>query len=937
MSCGATKGLPETAGWKRSVKAPEALLRLGYRDPGAPPASLRAGPGRLLRAAPGRIRLVAARRRPACRAVDDVDERHRRDERGGVGRRGQRPRLGARPRAQPVGRLRLREARLDLRSDPRPLLPRHQPRRGQGRHRPRPARLGEEGRAGVAGAVDADGCDRHEGRARCGAARSEGEARRRRPPGAGAAVHARRLRAARRERHALRRPADRLEQPESRPGRRPAGPRDVLRRSRPGRDAVVVAGRGAQGPGGRRAFVRTREPDEGPRLRPVRRHERSGLRRRQGGQSCDGRGRRGDEGPGRPLRRQGRGHLVLLDVGRPDGVRRRRDRGRRPVSRPGRGPLRHCFPVPQLGPRAVRRRDGREPLQARVADRGHPARHRPLGSRHLGDVPFRRRVAGHRHRQPGAEDARAALHLVHLGRAAPARVGKDDDLRRRSLAGRQGPRRGRRLARGEAVRPRLGACWRARPRRRRLVRNRRPSTDRHPVPARVGERPRGPRVDRRRRPRRRRDDEGRGDGHDEAGRSGCARPAAVEPERRGRMADRGELDHGRLGRLRNRGPDCRGGRLPCARRSRPRPRAGPLEDVHLLLKALLAAIIAAAALAAPVFAFDNTEPLAEKQWYLTRDNAWSFWPTQPKLAPISVAVIDSGIDGTHPDLMGRVVAAKSFVGGSPFRDDNGHGTFVAGLIAANPTNNEGIAGLGFNVRLMVAKVVGANGTISLPGEVAAIHWAVDNGARVINLSLGGVRDPLNPRLDVYAPLEQDAVDYAYSRGVVVVAAVGNGPQSPATPWSFADYPAALPHVIGVSAVRQDGSVPDYSNRDAVFNDIAAPGAAIFSTIPQNLTADRADCANRPYSDCRTEELRQGIGTSFSAPQVSAAAALRLGQDPALKPGQVSWLLERSADDSSPTTGCPQCPVGRDLYAGWGTLDVLKALTMLSNTPLPPPD
>jgi subtilisin family serine protease len=356
-----------------------------------------------------------------------------------------------------------------------------------------------------------------------------------------------------------------------------------------------------------------------------------------------------------------------------------------------------------------------------------------------------------------------------------------------------------------------------------------------------------------------------------------------------------------------------------------------------LLRALVVAVVAAAALAAPVFAFDNTEPLADKQWYLTKDNAWTFWPTQPKLAPISVAVIDSGIDGKHPDLVGRVVAAKSFVGGSPYHDENGHGTFVAGLIAANPANNEGIAGLGFNVRLMIAKVVGADGTISLPGEVAAIHWAVDNGARVINLSLGGVRDPLNPRLDVYSPLEQAAVEYAYSRGVTVVAAVGNGPQSPATPWSFADYPAALPHVIGVSAVRQDGSVPDYSNRDAVFNDIAAPGAAIFSTIPQNLTVDRPDCANRPYSDCGTEELREGIGTSFSAPQVSAAAALLLGQDPALKPDQISWLLERSADDASPSTGCAACPTGRDLYTGWGTLDVQKALSMLGSTTLPAPD
>jgi hypothetical protein len=87
-----------------------------------------------------------------------------------------------------------------------------------------------------------------------------------------------------------------------------------------------------------------------------------------------------------------------------------------------------------------------------------------------------------------------------------------------------------------------------------------------------------------------------------------------------------------------------------------------------LLRLLLAATLVAALLAAPAFAFDNTEPLAGKQWYLEHDNAWSFWPTVPKLFPVKVAVIDTGIDGSHPDLMGRVVAARSFVGGSPFTD-----------------------------------------------------------------------------------------------------------------------------------------------------------------------------------------------------------------------------------------------------------------------------
>jgi subtilisin family serine protease len=358
-----------------------------------------------------------------------------------------------------------------------------------------------------------------------------------------------------------------------------------------------------------------------------------------------------------------------------------------------------------------------------------------------------------------------------------------------------------------------------------------------------------------------------------------------------------------------------------------------------LLRLFLAAVVAAALLAAPALAFDNTEPLADKQWYITHDEAWSFWPSAPKLSPVRVAVIDTGIDGTHPDLAGRVIMAKSFVAGSAYRDELGHGTFVAGLIAANPANGFGIAGLAFNAQLMIAKVVDADGNISVRGEVEAIRWAADNGARVINLSLGGVRDPLNPTLDTYSPLEEAAIEYAYSRGVVVVAAVGNGPQSPRTPWNFAHYPSALPHVIGVSAVRQDGSVPDYSNRDAVYNDLAAPGDAIFSTIPTNLVETaRPECANRPFSDCGPAEFRQGIGTSFAAPQVSAAAALLLGQDPSLAPGQVAWLLERYADDDNAATGCTTCPNGRDTYTGWGTLDVLSSLTALTeNASLPAPD
>src|SRR5205085_4160756 len=137
----------------------------------------------------------------------------------------------------------------------------------------------------------------------------------------------------------------------------------------------------------------------------------------------------------------------------------------------------------------------------------------------------------------------------------------------------------------------------------------------------------------------------------------------------------------------------------------------------------------------------------------------------------------------------------------------------------------------------------------------------------INLSLGGLRDPLDPRRDTYSPLEASAVEYASSHGAVVVAAVGNGDEAPRAPWLYASYPAALPHVIGVSALGQDGSVPIFSNRDAIYNDISAPGADIISTFPRALTATRPTCVDQGYSDCASQEYRTAEGTSFAAPQV----------------------------------------------------------------------
>jgi len=350
----------------------------------------------------------------------------------------------------------------------------------------------------------------------------------------------------------------------------------------------------------------------------------------------------------------------------------------------------------------------------------------------------------------------------------------------------------------------------------------------------------------------------------------------------------------------------------------------------------------AAALALPgiALAFPNNASLASDQWYLAMDRAWDYWPQPPQLKEVKVAVIDSGIDYGHPEFAGRIAAGRSFVSGTTWkRDTDGHGTFVAGLIAANPAGGEGIAGLAFNAKLLIAKVVPPDDEgVSLEAEVAAIKWAVREGARVINLSLGGQRDPQDLRLDQYSAAERNAIEYAVSKDVVVVAAVGNGTSAPSIPWIYADYPAALPHVIGVAALRQNGSVPAWSNRDAVYVDIAAPGDDIVSTIPRNLIdTTQPDCVGVPYSTCGSPEFRDAIGTSFAAPQVSAAAALLLGVDPKLTADQVIWLLERSATDENPSTGCPNCAAGRDSLTGWGRLDVDRALTMLEDGKLPVPD
>jgi len=182
-----------------------------------------------------------------------------------------------------------------------------------------------------------------------------------------------------------------------------------------------------------------------------------------------------------------------------------------------------------------------------------------------------------------------------------------------------------------------------------------------------------------------------------------------------------------------------------------------------------------------------------------------------------VAILDTGIDVTHEDLNGRVVDTIILSGSKTGEDLNGHGTHIAGIIAANRNNNIGIAGVVPNVKLLNVKVAEDNGTVWASKVAQGIIWATDNGAKVINMSLAM---PSKSQ-----PLE-DAVHYAWNHGVVLVAAAGNNHTTAAT------YPAAYDGVIAVGATNSTGDIWAESN-DGAFVGAYAPGVSILSTLPGN--------------------------------------------------------------------------------------------------------
>jgi thermitase len=205
------------------------------------------------------------------------------------------------------------------------------------------------------------------------------------------------------------------------------------------------------------------------------------------------------------------------------------------------------------------------------------------------------------------------------------------------------------------------------------------------------------------------------------------------------------------------------------------------------------------------------------QWGLTKIQAPDSWSVTTGSSDVKIAILDTGIDQDHPDLDSKIVANRNFTTSSTVDDLYGHGTHCAGIAAAVTNNSSGVAGVGFNASLMNVKVLDDTGSGYYSWIANGIVWATDNGAQVISMSLGGSSG---------SSTLQNAVNYAWSHGVVVVAAAGNNGNTARS------YPAYYANCIAVAATDQNDAKASFSTYGS-WVDVAAPGVSVFSTAPNH--------------------------------------------------------------------------------------------------------
>ncbi|MFC9425022.1 type VII secretion-associated serine protease mycosin [Streptomyces sp. NPDC056987] len=297
----------------------------------------------------------------------------------------------------------------------------------------------------------------------------------------------------------------------------------------------------------------------------------------------------------------------------------------------------------------------------------------------------------------------------------------------------------------------------------------------------------------------------------------------------------------------------------------------------------------------------HADAIRAQQWALDAMNTTEAW-RHAQGTGVTVAVLDTGVDGTHPDLAGQVLPGKDLIGFGARSGDRSwarHGTAMAGIIAGRGHGSgraDGVLGIAPESKILPVRVIlegsdpaRAKARASKGGALAeGIRWAADQGADVINLSLGDDSESAHPE-----PAEDAAVQYALSRGAVVVASAGNGGEK----GDHVSYPAAYPGVIAVTAVDEYGTHASFSTR-RWYATVSAPGVDVVIADP-----------DRRYYE--------GWGTSAAAAFVSGAVALIRSAYPDLTPAQIKKLVADTARDA-PTSG-------RDDARGYGFIDPAAAL------------
>lgn len=271
------------------------------------------------------------------------------------------------------------------------------------------------------------------------------------------------------------------------------------------------------------------------------------------------------------------------------------------------------------------------------------------------------------------------------------------------------------------------------------------------------------------------------------------------------------------------------------------------------------------------------------EWYLTKINAPAAWSTTTGDKSIIIAILDTGVDGTHPDLQSKMVPGWNiYNNNSDTSDVYGHGTVVAGTAAASSNNAQGVASIAWNCPIMPVRISAVDGTATFSAMASGLTWAADHGARVANISYDASD----------SSTVKSAASYFQSKGGVVTSSAGNS--------ALFDSSPDNPYILTVSATDANDLITTWTNTGNNV-DLAAPGSA--------------------YTTFRGGTYSSATGTSISAPIVAGAAALVLSINPSLTGSQVQDILKQNADDFGST--------GWDTSYGSGRVNVARAVSAAS--------